>query len=165
MLELLLIVFIIIIFWIFLKKENYQYATLYNAYELPFTGDSFIAAGSRPVLGHYVRLSQDDGQSLIEQEYENKRIKGDICNVCMVKCLNPTSVVYKDKKKSEIIKMCANFCKKECVGRDMNAIAQEAGDISEDQLKHDIYHHERYTPNVFNYFDQGGWRDFPEWMN
>jgi hypothetical protein len=165
MLEIILIVILFMILFFCLKKENYQYETLYNAYNTSFSGDSFIAAGKRPVLGHYLRLNQDGSrQSLIEQEYTNKRLKGDICNVCMVKCLNPTSIIYKDKKKIDIVNMCIGFCEQECVGKDMDAIIQEAKIESQNQLRHDIHHHEDYTPNVFNYFDQGGWREFPEWM-
>jgi hypothetical protein len=166
MIEIILFIILLVILIFCLKKENYQYETLYNAYELPFSGDSFIAAGKRPSLGHYLRTDQDGSQeSLIQQEYTNIRLKNDPCNICMVKCLNPTSVAYRDKKKLEIVNMCRGFCEQECAGRDdIDAIIEEARSESRKQLRHNIYNHEDYTPNVFNYFDQGGWRDFPEWM-
>jgi len=159
----LVILFIVIFLFITFRKEGYtHYEDMYQAYEIPFSGDTFIASGERPALGHYLRLTEYDGQSPILFEYENKRLKNNPCNVCMVKCLNPTSLIYKDKK--DALKKCEGYCKNECLGTDVEKIFQEAEIESENQLTHDVYKQENYIFAPQNYYIQGGWYELPEWM-
>lgn len=169
---LLVLIFILILY--ISQKENYtKYDTLYQAYEVPYTGDTFIAAGDRPALGHYLRL---DNTPPFMSEYEDKQLKQDPCNICMIKCLNPTSLIY--KKKSDALDKCLGYCTEECKGKDADKIIQDAIIESKDQLKHDTFGDgrnfegantsfnvfENYNSAPQNYYIQGGWQTLPEWM-
>jgi hypothetical protein len=61
-----LVLFLLFGYFLF-KKENYNhYDTLYQAYTVPYQDLTFISAGQRPALGHYLRVDDDTGFSLYE---------------------------------------------------------------------------------------------------
>lgn len=127
-----IIIFLIII--ILCSKENYRYENMYQAYEIPFIENAFIASGTRPAVGDYLRTADYD-QSPVLVQYENEMINSDSCNICLVNCLNPTSLLYKNKKDS--LNKCIGYCKEECKNTDINKLIENVKKESKDQLYHD----------------------------
>lgn len=155
----IIILFFVFVLWIFLKKENYTtYDTLYQAYTVPYQDMTFISAGERPALGHYLRLYNDEGLSPLRNEYIDKELKADPCNRCMVHCLNPTTLIYGD----EALGMCKQFCNKDCKNASLGLL-EDAFMESRYQLRHDK-NHEHYENIPSSYYDQGGWEDYPPWF-
>lgn len=133
MLQLLFcIIFIILIIYIlFFSKEKYRYTNMYQAYEVPFIDMQFIASGTRPALGDYLRTSDFD-QSPILVQYENEKINNDSCNICLVNCLNPVSLLYKNKK--DALQKCVTYCQDECKHSDVQDMINEVKLESKDQM-------------------------------
>src|SRR5690606_34190172 len=91
----------------------------------------FIASGGRPALGDYLRTSEFDQPPLLVK-YENEMINNDSCNVCLVNCLNPTSLLYKNKK--EDLEKCTGYCQDECKYSDVQSMISEVKQESKDQM-------------------------------
>lgn len=162
MIQLIAFIVILIFLFYFLYSRNETYTTydnLYQAYTVPYMDLTFIAAGDRPALGHYLRLADNDGLSPMRNEYEDKFFKYNKCNRCMVHCLNPTSLLYND----EALGLCKEFCGEECSGKNVEEIIEDSFIESKMQMRHNKSH-EQYDNVPVSYYYQGGWTEYPSWF-